>query len=176
MLINGWRRKVLSAQIAEATPKPVLYLDIDGVLWDVDVPIWELVREFLPRGANGIQDFMDFALSEFEVRWCTTWAPLGYLAQKDLTKLAAHTGIGEATWSKVQRSKGWRNYKYENLNEAEHLGGRPFAWVEDGLVPAELLWLAERDWLPNYLHTDVFENPDALIQTTEELKRWLGAL
>jgi len=41
--------------------KPVLYLDIDGVLWDVDmskVPAVEMEDAY--KGANGVAEFMAF--------------------------------------------------------------------------------------------------------------------
>ena len=51
-----------------------MYLDVDGVLWAVEGD--------RRCGALGLKEFMDFALLNYEVRWCTSWAPSAMMGRK----------------------------------------------------------------------------------------------
>jgi len=144
--------------------KPVLYLDIDGVLWDV-------TETGTFKGSNGLEEFMTFAFEHFEVRWLTTWGHFqGCLDEKGLETLSNFTKLPIDLWKKVKPNLGWEDLKTEGINWPEHVAGRRFVWVEDGLLPAELQILAERGFLDCYIHTDIFDDPDALIKTHEKLK------
>ena len=145
--------------------KPVLYLDIDGVLWNVN-------SEGAFVGANGLEDFLSFVLDKFELRWCTAWACRGYVATDSLERLAAHTGVPVKTWKLVKASLGWRHEKHENIDLDEIRAGRKFVWVEDELSPDEYKFLSDNNWLDNFFFTDVFRDRDALIKTTEKIKEW----
>ena len=158
----GSTEAVVGAGRAE---RPVLYLDIDGVLWDVDQTSPAGIG-YGARGARGIGIFVKFALEHFEVRWCTMWAPSGTLHMEGRETLAQHTGIPASTWARVRSSKGHVRFKHETIDHAEHLAGRPFVWVEDGLLPEEHQWLRGNGWQDRYFHTDVFADPDALVKTT----------
>lgn len=154
--------------------KPVLYLDVDGVLW-VLRPENERKNSLQPAkwsmGAPGLRRFLDWVLENMEVRWCTTWAISGTMSADQMHRLSEHTSIPVEDWAKVQPGKGWEDSKCENITWEEHLNGRPFAWVEDGLVPRELNQLNELGFLDCYIYTDVFKDPDALIKALKELKR-----
>lgn len=154
--------------------RPVLYLDVDGVLWDLPRNPGGKIHSGEPQGARGVEEFIDFVLEHFEVRWCTTWAMVGYMRPETLRRLADHTGVPAETWAKVQPSKGWSTAKHQNIDAEEHRTGRPFVWVEDELLPKEHQWLRGNHWHDHYFHTDVFKDPDALVKTTRRLQAWLA--
>jgi len=137
--------------------KPVLYLDVDGVLWDV-------AEDGTFKGSNGLESFMNFALENFEVRWLTSWALEGYIREDRLPQLENFTKLSLETWKQVCPSMKWRENKTEAIDWEEHFYGRPFVWIEDGLLDEELIFLSELNYLDCYIHTDVFEDPDALIK------------
>lgn len=66
--------------------KPVLYLDVDGVLWDLPRDVNGKHCASTPIGAKGVREFIHFALEHFEVRWCTTWAMGGYMRPETLDR------------------------------------------------------------------------------------------
>ena len=153
---------------------PVIYLDVDGVLWDLrpGAPRIAGPAEWA-KGANGCRAFIDWALAHCEVRWCTTWALSGRMDAQHLERLAVYTGIPTSVWSRVRPSRGWRSDKTEAIAWEEHRAGRPFAWLEDGLLPRELEALADHGFLDAYVHVDVFRDPDALAGAHQELiRRW----
>lgn len=143
--------------------KPVLYLDVDGVLWDVD--------ETGYHGAPGVAEFMDFALEHYEVRWCTSWGTSGRLRPASLELLAEWTGVAVSIWTQVRPSRGWRDLKTETVDWDEVDRGRTFIWIEDELLPEERAVLVGRgieDW---YIHADVLKDPNALLNALAELRK-----
>ena len=156
--------------------KPVLYLDVDGVLWDIvegdadranRIPKWA-------GPARGLEEFLDYAFKTFEVRWCTTWAMGGSMHPDMMERLYGHTGVPVETWAKVQPSFGWYDLKSENVDWVEHRAGREFAWVEDALFESELQMLEDNGFHDSYYYTDVFEDSDALVKTLAKLKERFG--
>lgn len=148
-----------------------MYLDVDGVLWDLPRNPDGVIFQGEPQGAQGVLEFIQFAHQHYEVRWCTTWAMSGRMHPETLDRLADHTQVPRHLWARVGASRGFRRHKHENIAEEEHLEGRPFVWVEDGLTPEEHAWLRARGWEDRYYHTDVFEDPDALLKTLTLLLR-----
>ena len=156
--------------------KPVLYLDVDGVLWDIvegdtdraaRTPKWA-------GPAKGLEEFLEYVLEVFEVRWCTTWAMSGTMHPNMMKRLEGHTGVPVETWAKVQPSCGWYDFKSENVDWVEHRAGREFAWVEDELCTFEHERLRAYGFTDNYYYTDVFEDSDALVKTLAKLKERFG--
>ena len=153
--------------------KPVLYLDVDGVLWDLPRDQQGHICSDQPCGARGIQEFIEFVLENFEARWCTAWALRGRMYADGLERLAEYTGISSHLWAQVFPSRGWLHHKHECIDAEEHREGRLFVWVEDDLTQPEHQWLRGNDWQDRYFYTDVFEDPDALLKTLEKLKLWI---
>ncbi len=156
--------------------KPVMYLDIDGVLWDVDmskVPAEEMEDAY--KGANGVAEFMAFALENFEVRWLTAWGHFtGDIEDHGRELLARYTGVGIDVWAQVKPNKGWKRNKTEGISWDEHLKeGRPLVWIEDGISAPETQALAANHLSHRYYHTDVFDDPNALIKTHAKLRSLL---
>ena len=161
--------------------KPVLYLDVDGVLWDIQRRLKDDPKAVVGSdpttfacAANGLEEFLEYVLEKFEVRWCTTWAMGGSMPEHSMLLLKEHTGVSVDTWAQVQPSLGWYDYKSENINWNEYHGGREFAWIEDDLLEEEIHTLERNGCIDNYFHTDVFEDSDALIKTLAKLKERFG--
>ena len=161
--------------------KPVLYLDVDGVLWDIQQRVKDdptIIVASDPTtfacAANGLEEFLEYALEKFEVRWCTTWAMNGTMRPDTMQLLEDHTGISVETWAKVQPSLGWINFKHQNMDWTEIRQGRQFIWVEDELLEEELEMLRVFQCLDNYYYTDVFEDADALFKPLAKLKERFG--
>lgn len=153
--------------------KPVLYLDVDGVLWDLPRNDNGVIHSGEPIGARGVEEFIDFAHQHFAVRWITTWAMAGFMRPSTFHKLVEYTGVPRHKWARVGRSKGFRRHKHECIDVEEHKAGRPFVWVEDGLTPAEHTWLQANGWEDRYFYTNVFKDPDALLKTLAALREWI---
>ena len=77
-------------------------------------------------------------------------------------------------WRRVSYSKGWYDFKYENIDLEEHKNGRPFVWVEDELLPQEHEWLEKHGWTDNYFYTNIFKDSYSLVKTLEKLKECKG--
>lgn len=156
--------------------KPVLYLDVDGVLWDIvegDTDRAERTPKWAGP-AKGLDEFLEYVFETFEVRWCTTWAMSGTMSPETMENLYGHTGVPIETWAKVQPSCGWYDFKSENVDWIEHRAGREFAWVEDELCTFDHEYLRENGFQDSYYYTDVFEDADALVKTLAKLKERFG--
>ena len=142
--------------------KPVMYLDVDGVLWTVDDGGYS--------GALGLREFLEYALANYEVRWCTTWAVSGGMDRSRQQTLEEWTGEPVEVWEQVRPSLGWRDFKTGAIDWSEVERGRRFVWIEDELLPEEREVLCERgieDW---FIYTNVLEDPNALLKTLAKLR------
>lgn len=156
--------------------KPVMYLDVDGVLWDIH-PDAKPGDAKVAKGANGVAEFMDFAHEHFEVRWCTTWAMSGRMHPETRDRLVEHTGVPFHIWSRVRSSLGFQREKHDNIDAEMHREtGRPFVWVEDELTEEDHQWLRGNHWADRYFLTNVFTDPDSLKKTHAKLETWLDAI
>ena len=148
--------------------RPILYLDVDGVLWDFRHP-----EAGSAAAAEGIAEFMDFVLSRFEVRWLTYWAPTGSMDDAGIQRLEEHTGLSRAIWTQVRASRGFTGTKARGISWAEYRAGRPFVWVDDDVGAADLDYLRRQDCLGNLFLTDVLKDADALLKTLARLRSWI---
>jgi len=104
------------------------------------------------------------------VRWLTAWALGGDIKDHGRELLARYTGVPVEVWAQVKPSKGWRRNKTEGIDWPEHLEqGRPFVWIEDGINAQETQTLAANNLSHRYYHTDVFDDPNALVKTHAKL-------
>lgn len=142
--------------------KPILYLDVDGVLW---VP----VRLEVYGPAPGLRDFMAYVLKHFEVRWCTTWALSGVMSPVNLERLVEYTQQPVELWMQVQPSLPWNELKTEAIDWEEIEQRRHFVWLEDGLLQAEEKELLNRGCLDSYIYTNVLEDKNALLNAWGDL-------
>lgn len=123
--------------------KTVLYLDVDGVLWDFETFTLQY------HAAKGLPEFLDFALTHFDVRWLTSWTLSGKMHEPGYRDLVAYTDVPIEVWKRVNDGDRWRDSKIEGIDP-----DIPFVWVEDGLIQEELRWLDDRGWLDRYYHTE----------------------
>ena len=147
--------------------KPVMYLDVDGVLWTVDDGGYS--------GALGLREFLEYALANYEVRWCTSWVTSGDMDRSSQQLLEEWTGEPLEVWEQVRPSLGWMEAKTECIDWGEVDAGRRFVWVEDELLERERSVLRERgieDW---FIYTNVLEDPEALLKTLSELRKRMAA-
>jgi hypothetical protein len=136
---------------ASTQGKPLLYVDIDGV-----VSLWGFDPDDRPRGAfaavDGILHFLSaeagehlLALREdFELVWCTGWEEkadehlphaLGHRALAGLAHLSFDRPVAAGTSTPGH----WKLAAVD-----EHAGGRPAAWIDDALNDACRSWAAQR--------------------------------
>ena len=138
--------------------RPVLYLDLDDTVisWDGGHP----------HGAPGATEFMEWALSRFEVRWLTTWCPGGEMEEGLLHDLCKMLRLPPERLEQV-RGFDWEGggSKVNGIAWLEHLVlGRPFAWLEDplGFGEREREFLAAHGLLDRYYCCNVTNDPASL--------------
>jgi hypothetical protein len=145
--------------------RPVLYLDIDDTLLS-----W---RNGKPQAATGARSFMLWALERFEVRWLTTWCPVGELSWGLLGDLCKMLEL-EPSRLRGIRGVDWEatGSKLNGIAWLEHVVlRRPFVWVEDeyGFGDAERAFLEHFAFLGSYRHCNVTEDAAALERLHTEL-------
>ncbi len=135
--------------LAGMQEKPLLYVDVDGV-----ISLWGFPPDERPPGAfavvDGIPHFLSqeagghlLALAErFELVWCTGWEekanehllrPLGLAGPLPYLSFDEHRGPGRTTPG------------HGKLGALEaHAGARPLAWIDDAFNDACREWAAER--------------------------------
>lgn len=160
--------------------KPVLYLDIDGVLLDL-----EGLRQQDPKYGGpptwipsyGAKEFLDWSKEHLDVRWLTYWCTGGKLLEGQAMDLAKIFNVDVEYFSSIEGLHWHDGRKINGFFWLEHLvWNRPFVWVEDGLLPEEEHLLDEYGLLDSYYHTDIFDDPHALEKTFEKIKRWYNDL
>ena len=144
---------------------PVLYLDIDGVLWDFRRP-WDGID----AAADGIEEFIELVWPRFEVRWLTYWAPRGTMSDDALARLAGCTGIPSSVWRQVAPSQPFSGTKATGITWPEHREGRPFVWLDDDPSPADHALLESNGCETSWIPVDVLADPKALVHATELIR------
>lgn len=144
---------------------PVLYLDIDGVLWDFRRPF-----AGIDAAADGIEEFVEFAWPRFEVRWLTYWAPEGTMPEDAVARLVACTGVPASVWQQVRPSLPLSGSKATGIRWSEHREGRPFVWLDDDPGPADLALLESNGFETSWIQVDILADPRALVRATEVLR------
>jgi len=153
--------------------RPVLFLDVDGVLNVVGPDLDDEGRTVLLSGGHPfhptpyVRPFMEWAWEEFEVVWNTAWRR-GANAIADWAGLPRVPAIDEGpTYRRRQKRlagifdarqylKAQGDWKVDGARE--YLAGRkiPVFWLEDGLSDHAHRWIASRP-RTHYLASDSFE-------------------
>lgn len=140
----------------------ILYLDIDGVLWDI-----EERDKYLP--ARGVHAFLDFALAHFEVRWLTWWFSRGIVRYDAVDRLADWIQYPSRKLYQINPSRPFILDKTEAIDFTEE-----FVWVDDDLSETDAYVLNSNDALHRWYYTDIFhDHKEALIRTHQRLKAYV---
>jgi len=141
------------------TTRPILYLDVDGVLLGRGDPGDPAV---VP--ARHAESFLAFCTKRYDCRWLTTHcregdtgAVMRHLARyagEDL--LAPARGVGPTTW---------RTLKTEVIDPDSD-----FLVIDDGLLQVEQEWLARHGILDRWIRADTRKDPDDLIRVLDLLR------
>lgn len=156
------------------TQKPILFLDVDGVL-NAFAPTrahsvhrlggtW-VKGEFRPytiKFDNDARAMVEALTEHFDVVWATMWN------EKANTEIVPALGVGPFPVMLADHNKGWdtalslgtEQWNIHRLWYAktpllpEYAAGRPFAWLDDDHSRSDRVWLAEQ-----------VEQPFLLVQT-----------
>jgi hypothetical protein len=133
--------------------KPILFLDVDGVL-NVLRPDYDERKITLPGDkfphylypTEHTLPFMRWAWDVFDVRWCTAWG-------EDANVIAKWAELPERPCAASPRSTSME-WKLEGVRAVMAVNRRrPATWIEDGIGPVAEAWAAKkRDFF--YVFTD----------------------
>lgn len=168
--------------------KPVVYLDVDDTLLRFPpVPAKKLVHR-LKKGelfeglpAPGVQDFLFWLKENAEVRWLTMWAMRGTMHPELEEKLARLLDVPQDLIAGWHNPLDWGGtpggLKTSGINWDEHEAGRPWIWLEDGILLDEREILKEKKVFSRWIECNVSRNPQALTNVWQRLKtrkEWEG--
>ena len=131
--------------MAQITDKPVLLVDIDGVLSLFGFPLdecpagsWHVVEgiaHFLSATAPG---HLHELAESFDPVWCSGWEER---ADEHLPSLLGVPALGHLSFDR-NPGRGHAHWKLAAIEA--HAGDRPVAWVDDALDAACEAWAAAR--------------------------------
>jgi hypothetical protein len=127
----------------------------------------------------GAAEFVRWLQRHFEVRWLTRWCPLGCLSDEQCETLALRLGLRPGELRRVRNARPFveriTSYeKHHGIDFAEADAGRPFVWIEDGLIDADRRELARRGYGDAYVPCNVTERPERLAEVRRELAARFG--
>ena len=113
--------------------KPILFHDIDGVLYGDYDEHYQL--------RPGVKTWLDWAHRNFDVVWLTTWEPIQV---KTLLFVLYHEKLDKnLSVTPPIRTVDWKGYAEKELWLAEmvttKLAGREWFWVDDYIPPVSIL-------------------------------------
>jgi len=149
------------------TRKPVLFLDVDGVL------IRYTRTEALPT--PHVKEFLEWAVEHFECRWLTSWAKWGTMEDPHRNTLAGILGVSTDLLKKLDHTHPWSEDKTQAIDITEFDGEahRLVRWLDDDRMNDERATLKRWGVPEMFIHTDCSKNPDRLKQVWDELKTLL---
>lgn len=135
--------------------KPLLFIDVDGVLFATYEGCFQL--------RPSVNSFLKWCTEHFECAWLTCWA------HEPLKALFGHT-YGDRYADKIKYCS-WQPYDHNKAKGAiAYAAGRPFLWIEDGVPEDEREILNQHGLLDNY----IFVMPDGkneLVQVQQTLNK-----
>lgn len=147
------------------TRKPVLFLDVDGVL------IRYTRTEALPT--PHVKEFLEWAVEHFECRWLTSWAKWGTMEVPQRVTLSAILGVSESLLKKLDHTHPWSEDKTQAIDITEFENGPLVRWLDDDRMNDEQATLKRWGVPEIFIHTDCSKNPNRLKQVWDELKTLL---
>jgi hypothetical protein len=146
--------------------KPILFLDVDGVLNVFLKSREELHPNFAVAlvPAPGVKEFIQFARENFDVRWLSAWSVAGYIHYPEA--LAWLTGLTVDEVNAIPAVRWPHNKATAAIKTASD---RPWVWLEDGISKGELYILKDANVLDRYIYVNSDKDSQALAKATEEL-------
>ena len=142
-------------ELQEISDKPVLLVDIDGVL-----SLFGFVSTERPEGTwhsvEGIPHFLSSAAAEhlhqlaewFDLVWCSGWE------EKASEHLPVLLGVPDLPHLSFDRNPGRAHAHWKLAAIEAHAGDRPLAWIDDALDEACEDWAQKREAPTLLVHTD----------------------
>lgn len=143
--------------------RPILHLDVDGVLLGKD-----------GRGGAGVclarhaEEFLAHCVARFDCRWLTTHCRHGD-AGAVMGLLARYADEAFLELAAAVRPAAWRTLKTEAIDFRSD-----FHLVDDGLLQAEEALLAAHGVLDRWIRADTRARPDDLARVLELLRERTG--
>lgn len=140
--------------------KPVLYLDVDGVLF-----YYQDKAPYACLSSHVSDFFYQVIRGQFELRMLTANEPGGQAILDTLYNSGTSYCFTPGHVPFVYGKDGFRNalirqsFQHNKISFIDF--DRPFLWIEDGISPAEEDILKEKNLLGNYYFVDAF-NPEGL--------------
>jgi hypothetical protein len=141
---------------------PIVFLDVDGTLlpFGGDPAVRRLVADVGVR----------LAALPCELVWATTW---GEQANIDIGPRLGLPPMPVVTWeADTGPEDHWYGLHWKTRGLATWAGGRPFAWLDDEITPADQAWTHDHVKVPTFLQPI---NPHKGItpQNLDDLETWL---
>jgi len=118
------------------TAKPLLLLDVDGVLLVVRSPAGDDDLEAEPTLHPEAADWFAQLAEAFELVWATTWV--------DLANRVIAPQAGMPALPAIPFEMGGRAPTAKLRSVIDWVGDRPCAWIDDGLHEDAFTWAAGR--------------------------------
>jgi len=140
----------------EAEDRPLLYIDIDGVLLANDQQL-----------ADGAVEFIKYIAGNFEVYWLTTHCMHGdaYRAVLRVNELSDEV---LSPWLNKFKPNTWRTNKTEAIDFSKE-----FIWYDDDLFPGEREELLKNDAYNSWHEVDLRNYPDQLLRELKILREYI---
>jgi hypothetical protein len=133
--------------------RPILYLDVDGVL---------LANE--DNLSTGAVEFIKYAADNFEVFWLTTHCMDGDTTHA-IQYVQRATKADLLPWLQKFKPVTWNLKKTEAIDFT-----KPFLWFDDDCYPDELRDLKKNGAFKSWIEVDLAQYPDQMVHELALLK------
>lgn len=165
---------------SQSSLKPVLYIDVDGVLLrhpdrdqfksEEELKAWWKLN---PGGGapRGVEKFLTWGIANCECRWLTAWAIGGEIGDVGRSRLARSLKISEDLLRPIYNPLPWwgsnegawvESNKTFGINWEEHEAGRRWAWFDDDKMDREVSILKSHGALKNFININTSKDEWAL--------------